>query len=94
MNLSDLHETQGVSAKTLSQSISSKVMAIQILADKLLKDHITNLPAILICVVGEVDYEDEKGNKINLKPGDFKEIEPMVKHWVKGIQDSQLVLIK
>ena len=94
MRLSDLHEKKDVSAKPLAESLSAKVTAIQILAGKLLKEHITTIPAVLICVIGEVVYEDEKGNSINLKPGDFKEIEPMVKHWVKGIRDAQLVLIK
>ncbi len=94
MKLIDIHDKKGVSAKPISQNLTSKVIAIQILANELLKEHITNIPAVLICVLGEVDYKDEKGTKINLKSGDYFEIEPMVKHWVKGIQDSQLLLIK
>ncbi|MBB4118997.1 quercetin dioxygenase-like cupin family protein [Mesonia hippocampi] len=94
MNLIDIHENKSVSAKQLSTAITSKVIALQILANGLLKEHITNTPAVLICVKGEVIYEDERGNKINLTSGDFKEIEPLVKHWVKGIRDSQLILIK
>jgi len=95
MNLKDIHnEDKGVSTKSISKNLTSKVIAIQILNGELLKEHFTKIPAILICVQGEVEYEDEKGNKTQLKPGALHEIEPMVKHWVKGIQDSQLILIK
>ncbi len=94
MNLTDLHDQSGVSAKPISALLHSKVTAIQILAGALLKEHITRIPAILICVQGEVVFEDEKGNQEQLKPGDYKAIEPMVNHWVKGVQDAQLVLIK
>lgn len=94
MNLSDIHEKNGVSAKPVSPSLSSKVIAIQILSETLLKEHITKIPAVLICVLGLVEYEDERGRKVELYAGDFIEIEPMVKHWVKGIQDSQLILVK
>ena len=94
MNLRKIHDNKGVSAKSIAENFNSKVIAIQILHNELLKEHITKIPAILFCVLGEVEYEDEKGNKIQLKPGDFQEIEPFVKHWVKGIQDSQLVLVK
>ena len=37
---------------------------------------------------------NEKNEKYTLQAGDFYHIEPNVKHWVKGIQDSQLLLLK
>ena len=37
---------------------------------------------------------NEKGIKETLLSGDFVNIEPMVKHWVDGIIESQLILIK
>ena len=43
---------------------------------------------------GEVIFENEKGIKEPLKSGDYINIEPMVKHWVDGIIESQLILIK
>lgn len=94
MNLIELHKGHEVSAKSISGTVNAGVTAIQVLKGGMLKEHITKTSALLICVLGEVDYEDEKGNKINLRPGDFYEIEPMVKHWLSGIQDSQLVLIR
>lgn len=93
MKISEVHdENKAVSAKPISGFKSA--IAIQILKNGLLKEHITKTPATLVCVLGEVVYEDEKDQKMTLKPGDIFEIEPMVKHWVKGIADSQLILIK
>ena len=43
---------------------------------------------------GKAVFENEKGNKEILLAGDFVAIEPMVKHWVEGILESQLVLFK
>lgn len=94
MNLTDIHEHKGISAKQLSSTINSNVIAIQILKDELLKEHVTKIPAVLICVRGSAEYEDEQGVKFILTSGDFKEIEPGIKHWVSGIQDAQLLLIK
>ena len=53
MNLIDVHDNKGVSAKPISQSIASKVIAIQILTNELLKEHITKIPAVLFCVLGK-----------------------------------------
>jgi len=55
--------------------------------------HITKTPAVLICVEGEVIFENEKGIKEKLLSGDFINIEPMVKHWAEGTIESQLILI-
>jgi quercetin dioxygenase-like cupin family protein len=93
MNLKDIHtENKTLSAKSLAKSPQSKITAIQILKDGMLKEHVSKTPAILICVLGEVSYEDEKGINVLLNPGDFYEIEPMVKHWVKAMANSQLLL--
>jgi len=95
MNLAKVHmEGQMVSAKTIATKTASRVTAIQLLSGGLLKEHITKTPAILLCVLGAVVYEDEKGREVRLSPGDFVEIEPMLKHWLKGVAVSQLLLIK
>lgn len=94
MKLTEIHEHKGISAKPLSASIASKVIAIQILAGEVLKEHVTNILAVLVCVLGEVEYEDENGHKTDLKSGDFIEIKPMVKHWLNGKIDAQLLLMK
>jgi mannose-6-phosphate isomerase-like protein (cupin superfamily) len=95
MNLKDLHnDTLGVQTNIMFSTIDGKVISLQILKDSQLKEHITNVPALLICVTGNAIYEDEKGNKATLYSGDFVKIESNVKHWVNGIENSNLLLIK
>jgi quercetin dioxygenase-like cupin family protein len=95
MNVIDLHSsTKVVSAIPLFKNEHTTTVAIQLLKDELLKEHITKVPALLICIIGEVIFQNEKNKDIRLLPGDYIEIEPMVKHWVKGIVLSQLLLIK
>ena len=95
MNLKDLHkETLGVQTNMMFPAIDGKIISLQILKNSQLKEHITNVPALLICVTGNANYEDEKGNVTNLFSGDFVKIEPNVKHWINGIENSNLLLIK
>jgi quercetin dioxygenase-like cupin family protein len=70
------------------------VTSIQLLADAQLKEHITKVPAFLVCVTGEVIFENEKGVKEKLLPGDYINITPEVKHWINAHRDSLLLLIK
>ncbi len=39
-------------------------------------------------------FENEKGFHQTLINGDYIRIEPVVNHWVKGVQNSQLLLTK
>lgn len=95
MNIKELHtQEKPVSATSLFKSELGNATAIQILKGEKLKEHITKIPALLICVEGEVIFGNENGIKETLFPGDYVHIEPMVKHWVDGVIDSQLVLIK
>lgn len=95
MNIKELHtQEKPVSATSLFKSELGNATAIQILQGEKLKEHITKIPALLICVEGEVIFGNENGIKETLFPGDYVHIEPMVKHWVDGVIDSQLVLIK
>ena len=95
MNIKELHtQEKPVSATSLFKSELGNATAIKIQKDGELKEHITKTPALLICVEGEVIFENEKRIKEKLLSGDFINIEPMAKHWVKGIIESQLILIK
>jgi len=95
MNIKELHSPEkAVSAVSLFKTEFGNATALQILQGEKLKEHITKVPALLICVKGEVVFENENAHKETLTPGDYINIEPMVKHWVEGIVDSQLVLIK
>lgn len=94
MNIKDFHtKDKAVSATQLfkGEGIS---LSIQILGGEQLKEHITKVPALLLCVTGKVIYGDESGGEIELSAGDIFEIKPMVKHWVNAHETSQLVLMK
>ena len=95
MNIKELHtQEKPVSAISLFKSELGNATAIKILKGEKLKEHITKTPALLICMEGEVIFENEKGIKETLMPGDYVNIEPLVKHWVEGTVESQLILIK
>jgi len=67
---------------------------LQINKDRLLEEHVTKVEALLVCVADEVVYGDENGLRQTFLNGDYLRIPPMVKHWVRGVQDCQLLLIK
>lgn len=96
MNIKDQHNNdKPVSALSVFKgSEGGNTVAMQILKGQQLKEHVSQLPAFLLCVSGEALYEDEKGFKATLQSGDYVTIAPQVKHWVDGVVDSQLVLIK
>lgn len=95
MNVRQIHtEQKDVSAKPLFKTTDGTVTALQILENALLNAHVTKVPALLLCVTGEVVFENEKGFRQTLTCGDYVNIEPSVVHWIKGVQDSQLLLVK
>lgn len=95
MNIKELHtQEKPVSATSLFKSELGNATAIKILKGEKLKEHITKTPALLLCLEGEVIFENENGKKERLISGDYVNIEPMVKHWVEGSSESQLILIK
>lgn len=95
MNIKELYtDDKAVSAISLFKSEKGNATSIRILKDEILKEHITQIPALLVCIEGSVIFENEKGQKVELQPGDYTLIEPMVKHWVQATIDSQLILFK
>ncbi|HSH65895.1 MAG TPA: hypothetical protein VLB84_08875 [Bacteroidia bacterium] len=95
MNIKSFHtEEKPVSAKKVFSTTEGNVTALKIIATGVLKEHITIVPALLICINGKAVFKNEKGVTENLSSGDMVNIEPNVKHWVEGIQDTQLLLIK
>jgi quercetin dioxygenase-like cupin family protein len=94
MNIKEKHQLdKSVSAQSLFKGEGGAI-ALQILKDGHLKEHITKVPALLICIEGDVVFENEKGLKETLHTGDYVHIDAHVKHWVDGLEDSQLILIK
>ncbi|HSF88397.1 MAG TPA: hypothetical protein VLA46_03210 [Saprospiraceae bacterium] len=95
MNIKDLHtEDKAVSAISLFKGEKGNATSIRILKDQKLKEHITQIPALLVCIEGNAVFGNEKGQKVELQPGDYTLIEPMVKHWVEATIDSHLILVK
>lgn len=94
MNIKDKHSDKVVSAYPLFKGVEGSATAIQIHKGEQLKEHITKTEAFLICVSGSARFENEKGETHDLTSGACVLIEPMVKHWVDGIETSQLVLLK
>jgi|TARA_R110000737_G_scaffold100698_1_gene134547 quercetin dioxygenase-like cupin family protein len=97
MNIKELHTTdKPVSTPSLFKSDASTgtAVAIKIDAGAQLSKHITKIPALLICISGHAIFDNEKGEKQDLKPGDFVKIEPEVMHWVDSVETSHLVLVR
>ncbi len=96
MQLRDKHPAdKAVSANLLFKGEEgTSATALQILKGQQLKEHLTKVPALLVCITGKVVFENENGLKESLSSGDYINIEPMVKHWVDGLEDSQLIVIK
>jgi quercetin dioxygenase-like cupin family protein len=95
MHLKNLHkENKAVQTHLLFQPGEGKVVSLQIAKGKQLEEHITKVPALLVCVFGKATYNDENGNKISLFPGEYYTIQPDVKHWVDAIEESNFLLIK
>jgi quercetin dioxygenase-like cupin family protein len=95
MNLKDLHtQEKEVSAVALFKGETGTTSAMHLVKNGLLKEHVTKIPALLICVSGEVIFENEKSIKETLLSGDYIAIEADVKHWLVANEDSQLLLLK
>lgn len=94
MNLRELHtEDKPVQTKKIF-SPNEGVSALSIKGGNQLKEHKSKILALLVCVNGEVVFENEEGTKEKLLSGGFVEIMPDVKHWLTANEDSNLLLIK
>jgi quercetin dioxygenase-like cupin family protein len=94
MNLKSLHtEDKAVQTKLLLQAKEGKVMSLQIAKGKELKEHVSNVQAILICVSGKSIYKELSG-ETNLEAGDYVMIEKDVKHEVLALTNSNFILVK
>lgn len=95
MNLKNLHtEDKAVQTKVVFTAAETKVISLQIAAGEQLKEHLTKVPALLVCISGNAVYQDEKGASIQLKSGDYLDLEANVKHWVDATEESNFIVIK
>jgi quercetin dioxygenase-like cupin family protein len=91
---SNFTENKTLQTKKLFSLTDGLVISIKLMANAELKEHITKTPALLLGIVGEVVFENEKGIKEIIGQGDYIEIEPNVKHRLIAKTDSNLILIK
>lgn len=95
MNLTNLHSSdKSVQTQVLFEPTENKVIALQIAKNEQLKEHVTKVPALLVCINGDATFSNENGEKIHLKSGDFIKIPVDVKHWVDAHELSNFLLIK
>jgi quercetin dioxygenase-like cupin family protein len=95
MNLQALHsENKPLQTKIVFTGSEGKVISIQLEKEAILKEHITKTPAFLLCVVGQVLFENELGVSTTIRNGDYIHIDAEVKHWLIAKENSNLVLIK
>ena len=95
MNLINLHSSdKPVQTQVLFEPAENKVIALQIAKNEQLKEHVTKVPALLVCINGDATFSNENGEKIHLKSGDFIKIPVDVKHWVDAHELSNFLLIK
>lgn len=95
MNIQQLHPTEKqVSGILLFKGEEGETKSLHISKGAEVSKHQSKIPALLICIIGEIVFENGNGIKKTLKQGDYVNIEPLVDHWMKGITDSHLLLIK
>ena len=95
MHLKDNHSKEKlISSLTIFKGEMGTTTSMQILNDQRINEHVSKVPALLICVTGEIVFEDEHGKSEILLPADIINIEPQVKHRVVAKKDSLLLLIK
>ncbi|WP_170254544.1 cupin domain-containing protein [Phaeodactylibacter luteus] len=95
LSLQGLHSPEKpISARPLFTGAKGTTTALQILKGGQLKSHTSDVKALLICLSGQVSYGTSQGETQTLSPGGYLFIEPQVEHWVDGLEDSQLLLIK
>lgn len=95
MNLKNLHtENKAVQTQLLFSPTQGNVISMQIAKGETLKEHVSKIPALLICVSGTAVYTDEKGTVINLTSGVYVMIEENIKHAINAVEESNFLLMK
>lgn len=94
MKLKELHDaTKTVSTTKLFKG-EGTIISLRILKGNELRDHSSQVAALLICVEGHAIYITGDNLSTVLNPGDYVHIEALKLHKVVAMEDSQLLLIK
>lgn len=95
MKLLDIHpRDRDLSVMLFFKGALGTTTALQLQPEGMLQEHISKTQAVLLCVSGEVEFHDENDTVLLLRAGEYIEIEPALKHWLKAIELTQLLLLK
>ena len=95
MILKNLHtENKPVQTQLLFEPKDAKVISLQIAKGETLKEHVSKIPALLVCISGNAVFTDDKGTVVNLNSGTYVMIEENVKHAKKANDESNFLLMK
>ena len=95
MILKNLHtENKSVQTQLLFEPKDAKVISLQIAKGETLKEHVSKIPALLVCISGNAVFTDDKGTVVNLNSGTYVMNLKKVKHAIKAIDESNFLLMK
>tara|TARA_B100001778_G_C18181525_1_gene447102 strand:- start:63 stop:440 length:378 start_codon:yes stop_codon:yes gene_type:complete len=87
-------DEKAVQTKVLFNNVDQKVIVLKIQENEVLKEHVSKVAALLVCINGEAIYKEKDGRTISMKNGDFVEIPKEVLHEVVATKESEFLLIK
>lgn len=95
MNIKELlTEDKVIQTKLLFNNSDQKVIALRIKEKEILKEHLSKVPALLICISGELIYQQKGDDEILLRNGDYVFIPQEALHELRAKTTSDLLLIK
>ena len=95
MKIKDKHNTAlPVSMISLFESQVGITSSLYIMEGVYLENQIIQVPALLVCVEGKLIYQDENGKDEVLDSGDLINIRPLIKYSLRGLTNSQTLIIK
>ncbi len=83
-----------VQTTVLFNNVDQKVIVLKIQKNDTLKEHISKVPALFVCVKGSAVYKEKNGRVVKMKGGDYVEIPQDVLHEVTANELSDFLLIK
>lgn len=87
-------DEKAIQTKVLFNNVDQKVIVLKIQENEVLKEHVSKVAALLVCINGEAIYKEKDGRTISMKNGDFVEIPKEVLHEVVATKESEFLLIK
>lgn len=89
-----LGNDKAVQTSLLFNNVDQKVIVLKIQAKEVLKEHVSKVPSLLVCVSGEGIYKEKEGQSMLMKDGDYVLIPQDILHEVSAIKTSEFLLIK